>query len=185
MGQSLEAFGQWKTLVSFLFSCNRAVSNRLFCTLLTRWKCYFKMFSSICNAGDMVLYSSFIWIDCNLLHVAVSKKKFVIYRSHWNPAPSYLSRYENLSFFNRLFYDAILGSWTSFLALQQNFLTTTLVQFLDILYWQLKQGLKGSVFSTQSPTVDDSWFTDDIFLRHHYKVKYEVLTGFKSLSFRK
>jgi hypothetical protein len=26
------------------------------------------------------------------------------------------------------------------------------------------------VSSTQSPTVDDSWFTDDIFLRHHYKV---------------
>lgn len=34
MGQSLEAFGQWKALVSFLFGCNKAVSTWLFCILL-------------------------------------------------------------------------------------------------------------------------------------------------------
>ncbi|KAG0565678.1 hypothetical protein KC19_7G006300 [Ceratodon purpureus] len=76
MGQSLEAFGQWKALVSFLFGCNKAP----------------------------------------------------------------------------------LQSRTKFFA-----------KFLDALYWQLKQGLKGNATSTQSPTVDDSWFTDDIFLRYHYK----------------
>lgn len=77
MGQSLEAFGQWKALVSFLFGCNKA-------PLQTRTKLF--------------------------------------------------------------------------------------VKFLDVLYWQLKQGLKGNVSSAaQGPTVDDSWFADDIFLRHHYK----------------
>lgn len=76
MGQSLESFGQWKALVSFLFSCHKA-------PLQSR---------------------------------------------------------------TRLF-----------------------VKFLDVLHWQLKQGLKGGVSSAQSPTFDDSWFTDDSFLKYHYK----------------
>lgn len=136
-------------------------------------------YTQIVSRYGVQIWKSFCIIHLynNVFHVQVVI--IVCYSVCWTCIPAIAISYQVIcqgtriySFsFISIFSTMFVCSPISFILLQ-NYLTIAVAhQFLDVLHWQLKQGLKGGVSSAQSPTFDDSWFTDDSFLKYHYKVR--------------
>jgi hypothetical protein len=46
---------------------------------------------------------------------------------------------------------------------------------MEVMYWQLKQGLKEEGTSPAGPFLDESWLAEDMFLHFHMKVFFSSL----------
>ncbi|CAK9215897.1 unnamed protein product [Sphagnum troendelagicum] len=53
--------------------------------------------------------------------------------------------------------------------------TQLFTKFMEVMYWQLKQGLKEEGTSPAGPFLDESWLAEDMFLHFHMKVFFSSL----------